>query len=103
MRSQTRRMERRTQMTLPVQLETLKQPGTTERVVTENVSSVGARLVTKRPRQRKEWLLLTFLRDDLRLPARVVYCQRLADGRFGIGLKFQGVTILWSDLPNNSH
>jgi len=103
MREQTRRMEKRIQMTLPVQLESLKRPGAAERTVTENVSSLGARVVTKRPRKRKEWLLVTLFRGDhLRLPARVVYCQPLAGGRFGIGLKFQGATILWSDLPNNS-
>jgi hypothetical protein len=27
---------------------------------------------------------------DLRTLVRVVYCQRLPDGRFGIGLQFQG-------------
>ena len=103
MHEQTRRMEKRIQMTLPVQLESLKRPGPAERTVTENVSSLGARVVTKRPRKRKEWLLVTlFQGDHLRLPARVVYCQPLAGGRFGIGLKFQGVTILWPDLPNNS-
>ena len=36
MRAQTRRMEKRIQMTLPVQLESLKRPGAAERTVTVN-------------------------------------------------------------------
>jgi len=27
--------------------------------------------------------------------ARVVYCQRLPDGRFGVGIQFQGQSISW--------
>ena len=42
MREQTRRIEKRIQMTLPVQLESLKRPGAAERTVTENVSSLAA-------------------------------------------------------------
>ena len=103
MREHKKRMEKRILMTLPVHLESLKRSVAAERAVTENVSSQGARVVTKRPRKRKEWLLVTLFRGDhLRLPARVVYCQPLPDGRFGMGLKFQGATILWSELLNNS-
>ena len=42
MREQTRRIEKRIQMTLPVQLESLKRPGPAERTVTENVSSLAS-------------------------------------------------------------
>lgn len=60
--------------------------------VTENVSSRGARVISK-----SEWLL-----DDtilVALPgfrfasaARVAYCDPLGDGRFGTGLEFVGAS-----------
>jgi hypothetical protein len=56
--------------------------------ITENVSSRGARVISK-----SEWLLED--RILLALPgfrftsaARVAYCDALGDGRFGIGLEF---------------
>jgi hypothetical protein len=41
-------------------------------------------------------LLIKSLADDLRALARVVYCQRLADGRFGVGISFTGAAFDWS-------
>jgi hypothetical protein len=42
-----------------------------------------------------ERLMINSLAGDLRTLARVVYCQRLPDGRFGVGLQFQGLAVDW--------
>jgi len=42
-----------------------------------------------------ESLLVSSAAGDLRVQARVVYCQRLGDGRFGVGLHFQGAEVRW--------
>jgi hypothetical protein len=42
-----------------------------------------------------ERLMINSLAGDLRTLARVVYCQRLPDGRFGVGLQFQGLSVDW--------
>ena len=39
--------------------------------------------------------MISSLAGDLRTFARVVYCQRLPDGRFGVGLQFQGIAVAW--------
>jgi hypothetical protein len=41
--------------------------------------------------------MISTLVGDLGILARVVYCQRLPDGRFGVGLQFQGRPINWSE------
>jgi hypothetical protein len=46
-----------------------------------------------------EQLMIKSLDGDLRTLVRVVYCQRLPDGRFGLGLQFQGQAINWSKGP----
>jgi hypothetical protein len=52
--------------------------------------------LTRRSKERNERLLIKSLAADLRALARVVYCQRLADGRFGVGISFIGVAFDWS-------
>jgi hypothetical protein len=42
-----------------------------------------------------ERLMINSLMGDLRTVARVVYCQRLPDGFFAVGLQFQGDSINW--------
>jgi hypothetical protein len=40
--------------------------------------------------------MIRSLVGDLRTLARVVYCQRLPNGHFGVGLQFQGIAVNWS-------
>lgn len=78
-----------------MQISSLKDPGATERTTTENVCSLGVRILSQRFRASDERLMISSLIGDLRTLAEVVYCQRLPDGRFGIGLRFQGQPISW--------
>ncbi len=89
------RLEKRVQLTVPVQISSIQDPAATERTITENVCSLGVRVLTQRAKEMNERLMIRSLMGDLRTLARVVYCQRLSDGRFGVGLQFQGMTIKW--------
>jgi len=89
------RLEKRIRLEVPVQISSLFDPAKTERTTTENVCSVGMRILTQRARELNERLLINAVVGDLRTLARVVYCQRLPDGRYGVGLQFQGKTVNW--------
>jgi hypothetical protein len=86
-------------LAVPVQISGILDPAATERTTTENVCSVGMRILTQRARNLNEGLLISSLVGDLRTLARVIYCQRLPDGRFGVGLMLQGQPINWSKSP----
>jgi len=89
------RLEKRIRLAVPVQISSILDPSVTERTTTENVCSLGIRILTQRSRDLNERLMISSLAGDLRSPARVVYCQRLSNGGFAIGLQFQGVSINW--------
>jgi hypothetical protein len=87
------RLERRVQLSLPVEISNPEDPSATERTTTENVCSMGVRLVAEHARELNEQLMIHSFVGDLRRLARVVYCQRLPNGRFGIGVEFESVAV----------
>jgi hypothetical protein len=89
------RLEKRIRLAVPVEISSPQNPSAAERTTTENVCSLGIRVLTQRARHLNERLMISSLVGDLRTLARVVYCQRLPDGQFGVGLQFQGVAINW--------
>jgi hypothetical protein len=89
------RLEKRVQLSLPVQISSLYYPFTSERTTTENICSLGMRVLTQKARELNQRLMISSLVGDLRALARVVYCQRLPDGRYGVGIQFQGQSINW--------
>jgi hypothetical protein len=89
------RLEKRIQLSLPVQVSSLYDPSRTERTTTENVCSLGMRLLTQKARELNERLMISSLVGDMRALARVVYCHRLPDGRFEVGIQFQGQSVNW--------
>lgn len=93
------RQEKRIGYTIPVEISNLQQPGAPEWASTENVSSLGARVLTQRPKQLDEHVTIRPFAGDRRTEARVVYCQRLPTGRFGVGMQFLGVPVHWPDKP----
>jgi len=82
------RLEKRIPLAAPVEISSL-QPAATERTITENLCSLGIRILTQGARELNERVWVRLRDEDLRTLARVVYCQRLPDGRFGVGLQFQ--------------
>ncbi|MBZ5654682.1 MAG: PilZ domain-containing protein [Acidobacteriia bacterium] len=93
MATRTGRVEKRIDREVPMQISGLQKPGSTdlsEKTTTENVSAHGVRVLTRRALPPQERLLLTSLvGSDRPIPARVVYCQPLAEGVFGVGLRFE--------------
>lgn len=90
------RLENRVRLAVAVEISSLQDPSATERTITENVCSLGVRVMMLRAKERNERLLVKSLAGDLRGLARVVYCQRLPDGRFGVGLQFRAEAVDWS-------
>jgi hypothetical protein len=90
------RLEKRIRLAVPVEITSLQYTSANERTTTENVCSLGVRVLTENARELNERLMIKSLAGDLRALARVVYCQRLPDGHFGIGLQFQGGAVSWS-------
>jgi hypothetical protein len=89
------RLERRIRLEIPVEIHSLHNPSAEEQTTTENVCSLGVRVLTRGAKDLNERLMIHSLAGDLRTLARVVYCQRLPDGRFGVGLQFQSQAIKW--------
>jgi PilZ domain len=89
------RLERRTLLAIPVEISNPLDPNGTERTTTENVSPLGIRVLAQRAKAPNERLMIRSLEGDLRSLVRVVYCQRLSDGRFGVGLQFQQSVANW--------
>lgn len=94
----TGRLEKRAQLAVPVRISSLLEPGS-ERSTSENVCPSGLRVVTRKPRRLNERLLIQSLDGELRIFARVVYCQRLSEGRFGLGLQFEEQPATWRKRP----
>ena len=82
MPSRSGRHERRTPLAVPVQISRFREPSASERTITESVCSGGLRVVAQTQMNPDESLLVSSTTGDLRVQARVVYCQRLRDGRF---------------------
>jgi hypothetical protein len=95
MTTRSGRLEKRTRLTVPVQISGLQDPAARERTTTENVCSLGIRVLTHRSRELNERLLIKSMEGDRQVLARVVYCHRLPDGRFGVGLQFQQNATNW--------
>ncbi len=94
------RLEKRIRLAVPVQIVSLLDPAAAERTTTENVCSLGMRVLTQRARQLNERLMISSLVGDLRTLARVVYCQRLPNGCFCVGLQFQEPAANWPRNPS---
>lgn len=89
------RIEKRISQAVPVEISTLEHPLKTERVSTENVSSLGIRVLTKHPMERNTRFMIRPLVRDHGTVAQVIYCEKLAEGRYGIGMRFLGVSMNW--------
>ncbi len=89
------RLEKRTRLAVPVRISSLQEPTATEQTTTDNVCSVGARVLVRQARTLDEQLLIKSVDGDLQTRARVVYCQRISDGKFAVGLQFQQEAANW--------
>jgi len=67
--------------------------------VTENVSPRGARVITDSICAPGKFVRLDAPEEHLKLPARVVYCQRLDQGKFAVDLQLNGRVKEWQETP----
>jgi hypothetical protein len=89
MLARTGRLDKRFDVAVPVLIASLETPGLSEQTVTQNVSIHGIRVLTHRPLGREERFLVNSVGSDVHTQAKVVYCQPLSDGVFGVGLQFK--------------
>ena len=87
------RVEKRIPLEIPVRISAVQSLGPAdliEKTTTENVSTHGVRILTKRALLPQERLLVTSLsaREEP-IPARVVYCEPLTEGVFAVGLQLE--------------
>jgi hypothetical protein len=85
------RIEKRIGLAIPLEVSKLWDPAGWDHAVTENVCSNGVRVLIRRAIEPNERLMLRLFEGDPQTQTRVVYCERLPDGRYGVGLQFQGV------------
>ena len=91
------RMERRFPIVVVVCLKRTEHEGThgEERMYTDNISAHGARVFSKHPHQPGDDVMITPIKEQTTC-GKVVYCERLADDRYAIGVKFQDCHVTWS-------
>ena len=70
-------------------LESAEVPISSEDVRITDLSSHGARVISHRNWQPRDRATLIELSGDFRLAAEVIYCRRLRDGAYVVGLKFR--------------
>lgn len=83
------RAEKRTRVSVQVRLVSMESPGIVEDTRMDDVSVHGARVLTTQPLRPREPLLLSSTDGSLQAYANVVYCKRLADRRYAVGLRFE--------------
>jgi hypothetical protein len=86
-------------MAVPLYLVSLTDPRAAEPVLTENVSSHGARVITKQRWQPGEQPRITPLSGEFYLSAHVVYCKPLPPKGFCVGLVFPERSVNWGERP----
>jgi hypothetical protein len=89
------RLEKRMRLAIPVRIFSSEEPTAGERSTTENTCSLGIRVLVRRARGLNERLLIKSADGELQTDARVVYCERLRDGRFALGLEFNRLVTNW--------
>lgn len=70
--------------------------GPAERALTENVSAHGARVLLERKLQPGHHVLLKSPREGVQSQAQIVYCQRVAESKFVVGVELSGWLELWA-------
>jgi len=99
------RMEKRLPIAIVVSLTLVQdQPANgTELTYTENVSAHGARLISKRHWQSGEMAQVKCMKDEITIRGKVVYCHKLPDNRYCVGLNFNGRGVTWSTYRTYSN
>ncbi len=65
-----------------------------DRVTIRNLSTHGARVISERPWRTHDHVRLAEPGGEQHLEAEVVYCERLEDKQFAVGLRFESAADL---------
>ena len=90
------RSEKRIERAVSVEVCMADEPKLRERMLTENVSGHGARIFMERKLQTGQQVLVSLPKEGLQSQARIVYCQRVSEKRFAVGLELTRRVELWS-------
>ena len=93
------RLVKRTPLAIPIRISSLLKPYAAERSTTENICSLGLRVLVQEARKPNELMLINSADGGLKTAARVVYCERIGDGRFALGLEFNEEVTNWPQNP----
>lgn len=93
------RLDRRLSIIVIVRLAQVDRARThgEEWTLTDNIGAHGARIFSRHPWQPGDEVMVTPVNEETTC-GNVVYCQRLADDRYGIGVKFQDHIVMWSAM-----
>jgi hypothetical protein len=96
----TGRKERRLPIVVVVRLAALEQASgeSHERTYIDNISPHGVRVLSTRPWQPGQQAEITPVKDEPAMRGEVVYCRRLDNDRFYVGVRFPHRRIPWSAL-----
>jgi PilZ domain len=92
------RIQKRTPVTVALQVSSANQPFITELTFTENVSLHGVRVVTERAWKPEERVIVKSYHGSIRSLARVIYCHPLAGARYAVGLELRSAVGTWVDV-----
>jgi len=82
--------------TVSVEVCLQDEPRLNERMLTENVSAHGARVLMEQKLQSGQQVLVNSPKEGVRTQARIIYCQRVSERRFAVGLELSGRVELWA-------
>jgi hypothetical protein len=95
MLSAAQRVEDRTPLKVTVDLSSVDARMPAREGITENVSAHGARVVVSKPLPRDLRVNVRSMLGNLRSRARVVYCERMTNGLFAVGLELFATAGEW--------
>jgi len=90
------RSEKRIVRSVSLKVSVPPEPKVGRRMLTENVSAHGARVVLEQRLQPGQEVMIDSPADGVRLQARIVYCQHLSAGKFAVGLELTGRVETWA-------
>jgi hypothetical protein len=94
----TGRFEKRIARAVSVEIHAGDEGMPKQRTLTENVSPHGARVLMDGEWRRGQHVMVISPNEGVRSRAQIVYCQRLAESRFAVGLELSEEVELWRGL-----
>jgi PilZ domain len=90
------RSEKRIVRTMTVEVFVPAETKLNEKTLTENVSAHGARVLLQLKLEPGQRVVVSSPNEGVRSLARIVYCQRVSERRFAVGLELSGRVEPWA-------